>query len=50
MIYDISFPLSPETMVYPGDPPFCGKYCWMGQREMTAPCLCCIWGVIWEPI
>ena len=22
MIYDISFPLSPETMVYPGDPPF----------------------------
>lgn len=23
MIYDISFPLSPETMVYPGDPPFC---------------------------
>lgn len=22
MIYDISFPLSPRTMVYPGDPPF----------------------------
>lgn len=22
MIYDISFPLSPQTMIYPGDPPF----------------------------
>ena len=32
MIYDISFPLSPETMVYPGDPPFCREVLLDGEN------------------